>query len=131
VTDKITAEDAAELVRLLGKLNDEDLSSLRVLANLNTTGGSIKAAMQIGRMLRRTNSMAVVYHDANCLSSSVYILSGAIYRAVDGTVGIHRPYEIEARLISAAEQKKVYRELEIEIKGYLASGRLHSNIIEA
>lgn len=86
---------------------------------LNSTGGSVAAAMEIGKILRKTESLAQVEERAVCLSACPYILAGATSRGVYGIVGVHRLYEPEAQQLSPAEQKKKYKLLAANIYTYL------------
>ena len=59
---------------------------------INSRGGSVVAAMAIGRMLRREHAHLIV--DDFCISACVLILAGAVDRQIgrSAVVGIHRPY---------------------------------------
>lgn len=120
ITEKITAEDALMVELFFFEMSEDEMGLVRVLANLNSVGGSVEAAMEIGRVLRKVSSMAVVHHESQCLSSCVYVLAGAKRRAVDGAVGVHRPYEPDARLATETSQEESYRKLERRVKDYLA-----------
>jgi Clp protease len=59
---------------------------------INSRGGSVSAAMTIGRMFRKENKHLFV--DRNCISACVLILAGAVDREIgkSAIIGIHRPY---------------------------------------
>lgn len=59
---------------------------LRVL--VNSRGGRVTTAMQIGRLIRSESGIVAV--DNDCLSSCIFILIGGIERQVRGRIGIHR-----------------------------------------
>lgn len=59
---------------------------------INSPGGSVDAAITIGRMLRKISAPIFVERGASCISSCVLILAGAVSRNIDGRVAIHRPY---------------------------------------
>jgi hypothetical protein len=59
---------------------------------LNSRGGEIRSAIEIGKMVRQNNMTAVVAKDAECSSACVLILGGAVVKNAYGRVGIHRPY---------------------------------------
>lgn len=133
ITGKITEDDHEKLARFVIKAvvgADIHASQLRLLAKLNSTGGSIKSAMNIGRLLRETDSFAVVPQASKCFSACVYILAGAKRRAVDGEVGVHRPYEAEPRLESDVDQKAAYKSLELNIKNYLSEVNIPSRLYD-
>ena len=59
---------------------------------LDSKGGDLRAAMQMGRMLRAHGFDTVVRETASCYSACVFILAAGIDKTVDGSIGIHRPY---------------------------------------
>ena len=120
VTEDITKDDAADVKKMSAMMDKRYGTAWHILVDLNSSGGSITAALEIGRLLRKMGSMAFVSTNAICMSSCVYILAGADHRAVDGKVGIHRPYEPESTETSKEIQKAKYRKLEVQIKEYLA-----------
>ena len=62
-------------------------------ADVDSQGGSVFAAMEIGRLLRRERASIRIGESASCISACVFLLMGAVEREVgDGArVGIHRP----------------------------------------
>lgn len=138
ITEKITEDDYKDLLTFVFSFLDAadsadvdvDVGMIRFMVKLNSTGGSVDAAMNIGRLLRQTDSMAVVYHDSKCFSACVYILAGAKRRAVDGEVGVHRPYDAVARLESEEDQKELYRLLENKVKKYLSEVNIPTRLYD-
>ena len=61
---------------------------------LNSSGGDVEAAIAIGRQLRRIGATAMMWDEAKCLSSCVFVLAGATRRVLVGKIGIHRPYAL-------------------------------------
>ena len=61
--------------------------------DVDSSGGSVFAAMEIGRMLRRERASIYVGANASCISACVFVLMGAVERDVsdDARLGIHRP----------------------------------------
>jgi ATP-dependent protease ClpP protease subunit len=62
---------------------------------LNSVGGSVTAAMEIGRLLRKYRMLAVVSPSSVCVSACVLVYAGAVVRYGHfnaGRVGIHQPY---------------------------------------
>jgi hypothetical protein len=90
-----------------------------IFIRLDSTGGSVSASLLIGRLLRKYDAIAAVEKNARCLSSCVYVLAGAPSRAVDGTVGIHRPFDPNDMVTSEIAQKEKYKQWGIEITAYL------------
>jgi len=67
--------------------------------DLDSEGGEIFAAMEIGRLLRDANASIAVERGAVCNSACVFVLMGATRRSVapGAHVGIHRPSLGDAR----------------------------------
>ncbi|MBV5329955.1 MAG: hypothetical protein JZU65_20410 [Chlorobium sp.] len=86
---------------------------------LDTNGGDVGTAINIGKYLRSINAWATVDDNANCLSSCVFILAGATTREIFGRVGIHRPYDPFTVDASYKSQRLKYKKYEKTVKGYL------------
>ncbi len=63
---------------------------------LDSPGGDIYAAMEIGKTIRETSNHAVyIRENGVCYSSCVLIFAGGAQRFVyHGSLGIHRPYSL-------------------------------------
>jgi hypothetical protein len=61
--------------------------------DVDSQGGEIFAALEIGRIMRAERALISVGRGASCISACVFLLMGAIERhiSVDARVGIHRP----------------------------------------
>ena len=61
--------------------------------DVDSPGGEIFAALEIGRLMRAEGASIAVGTGASCLSACVFLLMGAIARTISGDarVGIHRP----------------------------------------
>jgi len=61
--------------------------------DVDSQGGEVFAAMQIGRILREERASISVRNGASCISSCVFLLMGAVERNVSegARLGIHRP----------------------------------------
>jgi ATP-dependent protease ClpP protease subunit len=61
--------------------------------DVDSRGGELFAAMEIGRILRDERASIAVRNGASCISSCVLLLMGAVERNVSGgaRLGIHRP----------------------------------------
>jgi ATP-dependent protease ClpP protease subunit len=88
---------------------------------INSRGGSVAAAMAIGRMLRKEHAWLEVKGD--CISACVLILAGAVDRhfGKSGVVGIHRPYlALTAQQNPTPDQiKRDYGAMLQDIRSYL------------
>lgn len=103
---------------LVARGNTQD--NLVVLIHLDSIGGNVTTALAIGRYIRGLNNASTtVAKEAKCYSSCVFILAGGSNRAVDGKVGIHRPYEPNDATLSPALQKEKYDKLGLSIAVYL------------
>src|SRR3978361_752506 len=69
-----------------------DFSAYGTHFGINSRGGSVAAAIAIGRMFRRENAWIGV--NGVCFSACVFMLAGAVDRQTGklDQVGIHRPY---------------------------------------
>jgi hypothetical protein len=87
--------------------------------SLNSLGGNVAAAMEIGRMFRKERAWLDV--NGNCVSACVLVLAGAIDRSVSrGRVGIHRPYTTRIDPSWSADRfKDAYRATLQQIRSYL------------
>jgi ATP-dependent protease ClpP protease subunit len=89
---------------------------------LDSPGGSVRAAMAIGRMLRKHRLTAVVRPGAICNSACVLIYAGAVVRHGhfnSGVIGIHQPFfEMPGRPIDVDEIRKTYARMLEDIRSY-------------
>jgi hypothetical protein len=90
---------------------------------INSPGGSISAAMAIGRIFRREKASLQVKDNDVCLSACVLVLAGAVERPISRSakVGIHRPYlETTSQGSMTADQvRSAYRTMLQGMRGYL------------
>ena len=118
VTGEIRRDDLKHFVEFsLAALRDSTVDFFRV--ELDSTGGDVKTALAMGRILRVAKAQAAVPRNAKCFSSCVFLLAGATIRYVDGSIGIHRPYAPHDVNTTAAAQKQWYDRLEKEVKAFL------------
>lgn len=59
---------------------------------LNSGGGNVAEAIDIGRYFRSKLLNIRVNESERCYSSCIFLLAGGVERTVHGHVGIHRPY---------------------------------------
>jgi hypothetical protein len=97
---------------------------------LNSRGGSVAAAMAIGRILRRERLQAIVPFDGECYSACVLIFAGAVQRT--GKVGIHRPYlEVSRQEMSAEQVRESYQRMLQEIRSYFCEFNVSEHLADA
>ena len=87
---------------------------------LNSSGGSVIDAMQVGEIVRRNNMTIVMTVRDSCLSACVLILAAGVQR-IPNRVGIHRPHfdESEFAKLSLFEARKAYEKMETDVRNYL------------
>jgi hypothetical protein len=136
IEGEITAADVTSFERVIDRINKNSLDrpclSARLVVWLRSDGGDPRAAMQIGRLMRKNEAHVVIPRGASCNSSCVLIFAGAVRRvAGDGQIGIHRPYfeSLESRF-SSEEIRKKRDLLNGEIKRYLEEVDVSSALLE-
>lgn len=90
------------------------------MVSLDSKGGDVAAAMEIGRMFRKARVDTIIGVNGKCLSACVFLLAGSVKRTyLGGPVGIHRPYSADTEAITfEAMQERTTR------SGNLASSYL-------
>ncbi len=86
---------------------------------LDSPGGDMDAAMDMGRILDRNTVAAFVDKNSSCLSACVLVAMGAESRVIGGKVGIHRPYSLEPS-DDYARVEASYRKLQKRVRQYVA-----------
>jgi ATP-dependent protease ClpP protease subunit len=101
--------------------NPPDLSAYGTHFGINSPGGSVPAAMAIGRMFRREGAWIMV--SGKCYSACVFVLAGAVDRHIrqSDQVGIHRPYmqTTPENPIVAGQVKQAYSRTLQDMRSYL------------
>ncbi len=92
ISGTISSTDVPVVKKVLEDLQKNKISPI---FRLNTTGGDIISAIEIGRQLRKYRAIAMTYEQGKCYSACIYILSGAVRRVLTKAVGIHRPYSTD------------------------------------
>jgi hypothetical protein len=130
----------------IGKINEGTLDRIRYLLahrdsyerkvvasaiRLNSLGGSLSAAIEIGRLVRDEKLTAIVEASAKCVSACVFVLAGAHKRIIRGEIGIHRPYFTgNASPVESVETVRRYGELIKTARAYLASMRIEGRLLD-
>lgn len=86
--------------------------------------------MQIGRILRNAEARAEIPRESRCASACVFVLAGAVVRVVDGIVAIHRPFNPLDIETSPEAQKKVFKQIEAEVKKYLEEMNISTSLYD-
>ena len=119
IKGRISEETLADIQRLLPRVAKKYTDGGPIFT-VDSMGGSVDAAIEIGYLLRKLKAWVIVLTDSECVSSCVFILAGAVIRGPYGKVGIHRPHDPENMVFTAEEQKEKYNKLEKKIKTFLA-----------
>jgi hypothetical protein len=145
----ITAQDEcsnsfAGCFEISGVISSQDLVEVRAIADriaastkrttffrLNSQGGNVEAAINIGRQLRRLSAIAAMTEKEECLSSCVFILAGATQRVIGGIVGIHRPYSPRTDQRDYTAVQKDHRRIATLAKTYLEEMNLPPQLYDA
>lgn len=114
LTGAIATGDAARLADLLER-QDFDL------ARLDSPGGSVIDALDIGRQLRAAQIGTEVVDGAICLSACPYVLAGGSTRTVrpGAAVGVHQHYFGESTVLPAFLAVQDIQRGQAEVVGYL------------
>jgi len=131
ISDEITSLDLAELKRRLSSPDRYNNKNLVPVFFLDSHGGDIYAAMEIGRLLRKERAVAVVTRAASCMSACIFVLLGAVRRVVDGPIGIHRPYSDSTGEIDFETAQHRYRQLVRSVQLYLQEMNASERLLEA
>ena len=110
------------------KIDAEGRSGINIW--LDSAGGDVDAAMEVGRVLRKWQARAMVDKDAHCASACVLALLGGVWRAVSGTVGLHRPYSTTPSS-SADEAAIMYRSMRAKLQGYFQEMNIPDRLLDA
>lgn len=98
---------------------------------LDSPGGSLSAALQIGAIMRQSRAIGVVLPGKTCVSSCVFLLAGASWRVVGGRVGIHRPFTLETGQLSPTMVQARHRAVETYTKRYLNYMNVPTSLYDA
>ncbi len=116
-------------VWLLGEITPDDVRGAKTMVSfvkkkfhklqymfLDSSGGNVDAAMQLGRILKPLNLSMFVTNDSKCLSACVFVMMAADLRVVAGKVGVHRPYSSSGNVANAEVR---YLDLQKRVKQYV------------
>lgn len=89
---------------------------------LNSLGGSVPDAMEIGEIIRRKGFPTLVSQGDECDSACVLILAAGVQRVAMGRVGIHRPHFDEKLFaqLGQTEAREKYAQMEESVRKYLS-----------
>ena len=128
--------DTTKIENLIGsmrKMNSGDLHTFRLGSlTLNSEGGDVHEAMNIGRILRKYKVQISVTFDAKCYSACVLILAGGVARTPLGAVGIHSFYSSSSKEKSYnyEQEDNDYKLVSQEIEAYLREMRVSVRLLD-
>jgi len=128
-TDKV--RQLLDQARERGAREKKRTYSLRL--SVDSGGGSVIAAMAIGRILREDRVSVSLGYDDKCYSSCVLLLAGAVSRIIRSkAVGIHRPsYVGLPDDIAPNKVKERYEQLLQAIRSYLREMNVSERLADA
>lgn len=140
--DNATVEQVSKRLEDLHKVADalkKPIHPFKVV--LDSPGGSVSAAMKIGRLLRRESmgaEIAMKYppNEGRCVSACVLIYAGAIHRSFYqprfSKLGIHRPYlEVPKQDLSSGKLQDIYRQTLEDVRAYMREMNVSERLAEA
>jgi hypothetical protein len=88
---------------------------------LNSEGGDLVAAMEIGQIIRSRSLLTDVGGTARCASACVFILAAGVDRSAYGKIGIHRPHFDDRYFadLTLAQARAKYEQLQTMARSYL------------
>jgi hypothetical protein len=91
-----------------------------ITVELNSPGGDVVEAVEIGRAIAARFMMTTVRASAECVSACVFILmAGAVHTPADGAaIGVHRPLLVSWRNMSAQSAHEKYDALMTYLRAY-------------
>ena len=87
ISGEITQRDLAFF-----RSHSKDFELKRLWVWLNSPGGDVAAAMEIGRIIRSVDGITHIPVNYRCYSSCALIFIAGIWRENGGKLGLHRPY---------------------------------------
>src|ERR1700690_3126536 len=89
ISGEITRSDVVTVRRILDGLGSQNSQIL--IFSIDSPGGDVLAAIDIGRLMRKSHATVAINNNDKCYSACVFVLAVAVDRVVGGAVGIHRP----------------------------------------
>lgn len=138
VKDEVNGSGQLARIKIYGEIKQEDVRKFKLMQDLakksseiilidgiyfvtlDSQGGSVSAAISIGKEIRVANLGVIVGESAKCVSACVLVLAGGVTRAVGGLVGIHRPHVVDDKAYTVGNQKQSYEKIEKNVKDYLS-----------
>lgn len=118
--------DGYGVCEVVGEIEQSDAAKLVILApkcrqlSVSSPGGSVNAALALGRVIRANALNVIIDEEDRCDSSCAFLFVAGVNRTLIGTatIGIHRPY-LASGALSRDETKRKYDLLERNVSSYL------------
>jgi hypothetical protein len=98
---------------------------------LNSDGGDVKTAMEMGRVIREKRGWVWVDNDSRCVSSCVLLVAAGAMRMIHGRVGIHRPYSLSLEEQSAEAEQTKYAQIGDQVRAYFKDMNVATYLYDA
>ncbi len=134
---EIDSSTVLKIGRLIAQTEEAAVQSKTVASfswgiELDSPGGSVPAAMELGLLLRKKRAWVIVPSGASCNSACVLVLAGAVERLVFGKVGIHRPYlEVPKQDVTPDHVRSLYQATLAEIRDYFREMNVSEQLADA
>jgi ATP-dependent protease ClpP protease subunit len=127
---EINEEMANTFAKLMKDYDAQDKERL-LFINVNSKGGNLHSAMDIGRIIRKrwNTSVVSVGPDSECYSACVFILAAGEQRVREGKIGIHRPYA-EKPNKNSESTAQWFDKLTTDAKTYLKEMRVRESLFD-
>jgi hypothetical protein len=117
-------------IKVTGVIDRATVSEFTVVATrvrdwaivfLDSVGGDLVAAMEIGQIIRSRSFETDVIVTARCASACVFILAAGVDRSAYGKIGIHRPHFDDRYVadLTPAQARAKYEQLQAGARSYL------------
>lgn len=121
--------DNKALLALVNKLTKNTTRVGKV--HLDSPGGDIFEAMEIGRTIRRGLMMTQVAYDSRCYSACVVAFVSGVIRAPIGEIGVHSFYSKEfIGLAAFPEASTRYNEVAAKTEAYFREMRIPTALLD-
>lgn len=124
---EIEPHDAERIDAVMVLLEERTGHRNGLLMWLESPGGSLYGALELGRVLRKWEAAAMA---RSCSSSCVFLLAGAARRGVSGFVDIHRPYLRQDSADTPEEQRTQYGRIESDVRAYLQEMNVSTELLD-
>ena len=131
ITGEIKSGDYADLTKYLNEVNQNNYRVKEDSIILNSNGGNIQEAKDMGHLIRKHHLATKVNHDDECVSACALILIAGSCRMTQGFLGLHRSV-VHSPFDNFDHLTKYHSQSEVATKEYLdemGSNSLYKDII--